>query len=268
MRSGILRKLPLLAAALGLGVLLAPQAYELQEGEETVEEIRRRIQEEEEEAKAEARRRQHEHDGYSCCSLFGDFFQALADSPSEPADDHHHRRDYPKEESRPFLYLLRGHPPPGYSRWGYLGLDVDGACLFQNRWTLGGRFSVNLQALHLHAFSQVLFDPTGLLFSYSFNGGLNIMARHLLLNLFVGAFGTDLTGALFDFGAEARIFLTARWVLELYSLNAVYYSLHFNFLYLALHYAGNKASLGAGLNLNNYAGVVLAGPALRLSFWL
>jgi hypothetical protein len=48
----------------------------------------------------------------------------------------------------------------------------------------------------------------------------------------------------------------------------VYYSLHFNFLYLALHYAGNKTSLGAGLNLNNYAGVVLAGPALRLSFWL
>jgi hypothetical protein len=71
-----------------------------------------------------------------------------------------------------------------------------------------------------------------------------------------------------DFGVEARIFLSPRWVLELYNLNAVYYSLRFHFLWLALRYAGSHASLGAGLNLSNYAGILLVGPSLRLSLWL
>jgi hypothetical protein len=261
MRHGILRSLQLLLAASGLSVLLAPQAYGQEE--ETVEEIRERIREEEEEAEEEAQQ-DTEEDKYSGCNLFGDILSALLQSPSEEDGGY-----YPEDRSRPFLYLLRGEPPPGYSRWGYVGLDVDGACLFQNRWSLTGWLTFNLQYLHLHAFSQILFDPTGCLVCYAANAGLNILSHFLILNLFAGAFGTDLTtGALLDFGAEARIFLTARWILELYSLNAVYYSLQFNFLSLALRYAGSRVSLGAGLNLNNYAGVVLAGPSLRLCLWL
>jgi hypothetical protein len=261
MRRSTYRSLLLLLASLVLGALLAPPACGQEEDEETVEEIRERIREEEEEAEEESRA---DEDRYSGCQLFGDILSALLHSPTEPEDG-----SYPEDGSRPFFYLLRGDPPPGYSRWGYLGLDVEGACLFQNRWSLGGRLTFNLQYLHLHAFSQVLFDPTGRLVCYAANAGLNIMSRHLILNLFAGAFGTDVTtGALFDFGAEARIFLAPRWVLELYSLNAVYYSLQFNFLYLALRYAGNRVSLGAGLNLNNYAGILLAGPSLRLCFWL
>jgi hypothetical protein len=67
---------------------------------------------------------------------------------------------------------------------------------------------------------------------------------------------------------EARIFLSPQWVLELYNLNAAYYALRFHFLWLGLRYAGSHAGLGAGLNLSNYAGILLVGPSLRLSLWL
>lgn len=247
-----------LAACLLVPLGAAVRAYG--QDENTVEEIRERIREREEEAKEEAEQeaREDEEDALEqdeedeCldlgCQLFAKILYELLWDPSSP---------------------LRGEPPPGFSPWGNLDLDVDGAWLFQDRWSLAGRLTLNLRYLHLHAFSQVLFDPTGYLACYAANAGLNLMWPFLILNLFAGAFGTDLTaGALLDFGVEARVFLSARWVLELYNLNAVYYSLRFHFLWLALRYAGNHVSLGAGLNLSNYAGILLVGPALRLCFWL
>jgi len=258
----MVKLLPAFLAVCLLG-LLEPGVKALGQEDDTVEEIRKRIREREEEAEEQARQDDPEEDEYSGCQLFADILQALLSSPSEPDDQYH------PQESRPFLYLLHGEPPPGYSGWGYLGLDLDGICYFAGRWSLDGRLTLNLHVLHLHAYSQVLFDPSGYLVSYAANAGLNFLSPFLILNLFAGAFGTDLTTTtLLDFGAEARIFLSPRWVLELYNLNAVYYALRFHFLSLGLRYAGDGLSLGVGLNLNNYAGILLVGPSLRLSLWL
>ena len=45
--------------------------------------------------------------------------------------------------------------------------------------------------------------------------------RRLILNLFAGVFGTDLfSRVLFSYGAQARLFLPARLIVEAYVLNA------------------------------------------------
>jgi len=233
--------------------LLGPGVKAMAQEDDTVEEIRERIREREEEAEEQAREDQpeeEEEDG--CfdlgCQLFAEILGELLRDPSSP---------------------LRGDPPPGYSSWGDLDLDLDGAWLLQERWSLAGRLTLNLSYLHLHAFGQVLFDPTGLLLCGAANAGLGFRAPFLFLSLFAGIFGTDSSDrALLDFGVEARIFLSPHWVLELYNLNAVYYALRFHFLWLGLRYAGSHAGLGAGLNLSNYAGILLVGPSLRASLWL
>ena len=246
----------------GLLSLAAPAAQAQEEEDETVEEIRKKIQEEEEQAKREAA--EDEEDRYSGCSFLGDIFSAMANTRSGPYDDDYDRGG--DGYSRSSYYRL---VPPGYSEWGYLSLDLDGAWLLQNRWSVAGRLTLNVHYLHLHAFSQVLFDPTGILVCYAVNAGVNFSAEHLIVNLFGGVLGTDATStALLSFGAEARIFLPANLVLELYSLNAVYYSLHFNFLSLALLHEYSFVSVGASFNLQNYAGSRLLGPGVRLAFRL
>jgi hypothetical protein len=256
--------LTLVFAMVSSGLLALPAPAEVADGEEgeTVEEIRKRIQEEEEQAKREAEK--DEEDRYNGCSLLGDIFSAMANTRSGSYDDDYDRGGDGYSRSSYYRAV-----PPGYSEWGYLGLDLDGAWLLQNRWSVAGRLTLNVHYLHLHAFSQVLFDPTGILVCYAVNAGVNFSAEHLIVNLFGGVLGTDATStALLSFGAEARIFLTPSFILELYSLNAVYYSLHFNFLSVALLHEYDFVSLGAGFNLSNYAGSLLWGPAVRLAFRL
>ena len=264
MKQRILRNLLLGLVSSCLLGFVAP-AVQADEDGETVEEIRERIQEEEEKAKKEEQAaEQKKEDEYSGCSLFAEILQALFQARSDSP-----YVDYPDDRSRPFDRYYGRMAPPGYSERGYLSLDLDGAYLLKNRWSVTGRLTLNLQALHLHGFSQVLLDPTGYLVCYAANAGVNFSTRRVIFNLFAGAFGTDLsTRALLGFGAEARIFLARHCVLELYSLNAVFYSLHFNFLSLGLHYTGNGMSLGAGFNLNYYADILLLGPSIRLAFWL
>ena len=253
--------LGILASCL-LGFAVPAVQADEEEGE-TVEEIRKRIREQEEEARKEAKQEKEEEEN-SGCQLFAEILRILLDTQSEPSG-----ADYPHQESRHFDRVITRAAPPGHSPWGYLGLDLDGAYLLHNRWSVAGRLTFNLQALHLHAFSQVLFDPSGYLACYAANAGVNFVTHNVIVNLFAGAFGTDLfTRALFSFGAETQVFLSRKCILELYSLNAVYYSLRFNFLSLSLHYAGNGMSLGVGFNLNYYAGILLLGPSIRLSFWL
>jgi hypothetical protein len=104
---------------------------------------------------------------------------------------------------------------------------------------------------------------------YSANAGLTLPFRRLILNLFAGAFGTDVfPGALFSFGLGAQVFLPGGFILDLYNLNAVYGSLGFHYLALSLDYAFSAVNLGVGFNLNNYAGILVLGPLVRLSLWL
>jgi hypothetical protein len=276
-KRGVLRALlPGLAACLLLG-LAAPALRADQEGQ-TVEDLRKKILEEKEKAERqkkqeeqeEARRQQDEGDadaGGFFWQLFAELFRILfVYSASERYADY----PYAAAAFHPFgLNRLETIDEERYRQWGYANLFVDGTYLFNDRYALAGRLSANLLAVHLEGFSQVLFDPTGYLVFYSANAGLTLPFRRLVLNLFLGAFGADLfPGALFSFGAGAQVFLPGRSILDVYSLNAVYATLHFHYLAVSLNYAFSAVNLGVGFNLNNYADTLILGPLVRLSFWL
>jgi hypothetical protein len=275
MKRRILRTLLLATVCLGLLAVASPAALAEGEEGETVEEIRKRIQEEEAKAKEEEEKQEEEEekeekeDEYNGCSLLADIFGALFNSQSGSSGGDDSRGGGRRSGSGAAGAFFWRPVPLGYSRWGYFSLAMDGAWLLQNRWSAAGRLTLNVQALHLHAFTQDLFDPTGHVLCYGVNAGVNFTRERVIVNLFAGAFGTDLTStALLGFGGEARVFFPPNCVLELYSLNAVYYSLQFNFLSLVLLFEPKRVSLGAGFNLDNYAGSLLLGPTVRLSFRL
>ena len=272
-RLEVVRKLlPALIACLLLG-FAAPALRADQEGL-TVEELRRRIQEQKEQAEQVedqeiGEQDQAEVDPEACdlfWELFGELFRVLfIYSASERYADF----PYAARETDPFGLNTMESNDARYRQVGYANLALDGACLFQDRWGVTGRLSANLLAIHLEAFSQVLFDPTATIVLYSANAGLTLPFRRLILNLFLGAFGTDLfAGALFSFGAGAQVFLPAKCILDLYSLNAVYGTLWFHHLAVSLGYAFAAVNLGVGFDLNYYAGTLLMGPLVRLTFWL
>ena len=262
--------LPALAACL----LLAFAAPALQADQETVEDLQKKILEEkeeaekaaEEEAEAEGSAEEDSGAGGFFWQLFGELFRILfVYSASERYADF----PYAADPAYPFGLNFLDSEGAGYRQWGYANLVLDGTYLFHDRWAVTGRLSASLLAVRLEGFGQVLFDPTGRLVFYSANAGLTLPFRRLILNLFLGAFGTDLfPGALFSFGAGAQVFLPGRCILDVYSLNAVHGTLHFHHLAVSLNYAFSAVNLGVGFNLNHYADVLILGPLVRLSFWL
>jgi len=261
--------LPALVACLLLG-FAAPALRADQEGS-TVEDLRKKILEQKEQAEQqeEAVEEQDEEDSEECSlfwQLFGELFRILfVYSASERYADF----PYAARQSDPFGLNIMETSEPRYRQLAYANLVLDGAYLFHDRWGVTGRLSANFLAVHLEGFSQVLFDPTGSIGFYSANAGLTLPFRRLILNLFLGAFGTEaFPGALFSFGASAQVFLPAKCILDLYNLNAVYGTLQFHHLAVSLNYAFSAVNLGVGFNLNNYADTLLLGPLVRLSFWL
>ena len=269
MGRGILHKLlSALVACLLLG--LAAPALRADQDDSTVEEMRKKILEEKEKAEEQEEEEEYEEEddeeGSLFWELFGELFRILfvysasvryADFP------------YSAEPASPFGLSIEDDIDERYRQLGYANLVVDGAYLFKDRWGMSGRLSGNLLAVHLEGFSQVLFDPTGYVVFYSANVGLTLPFRRLILNLFLGAFGTDVfSGALFSYGVGVQVFLPGRCILDLYSLNAIYGSLSFHYLTVSFDYAFSAVNLGVGFNLNNYAGMPVFGPQVRLSFWL
>jgi hypothetical protein len=250
----------------------------LRADQDSIEETRKKILEQREKAEEEEKKEEKEEEegleeteeSSEAGSFFGQLFVELLRilfvySASERYADY----PYAARPSEPFGLNSMEAIDERYRQLGYANLVLDGACYFENRWGLTGRLSGNLLAVHLEGFGQVLFDPTGYVVFYSANAGLTLPFRRLILNLFLGAFGTDVfSGALFSFGVGAQVFLPGKCILDLYSLNAVYETLRFHHLEVSLGYAFSAVDLGVGFNLNNYAGVLLVGPLLRLSFWL
>jgi hypothetical protein len=269
MERGVLRKLlPGLAVCLLLGVAApAPQA---DEGGSTVEEMRKKILEQKEKAEEQKEEQKAAEENGDGCGLFwkafGEIFRILfVYSASERYADY----PYAARPANPFGLNIEDDIDDRYRQLGYANLVLDGAYLFDDRWGVAGRLSGNILAIHLEVFSQVLFDPTGYVVFTSANAGLTLPFQRLIVNLFAGAFGTDVfPGALFSYGLGAQVFLPGRCILDLYNLNAVYGSLSFHYLEVSLDYAFSAVNLGLGFNLNNYAGILVLGPLVRLSFWL
>jgi hypothetical protein len=273
MEREILRKLlPGLIACLLLGI--ATPALRADQDGSTVEEMRKKILEQKEKAEEEEEEEEEEleeaEEHSEGCGLFGQVFGELfrilfVYSASERYADF----PYAAQSSNPFGLNIMETIDERYRQLGYANLVLDGAYLFEDRWGVTGRLSGNLLAVHLEGFSQVLFDPTGYVVFYSANAGLTLPFCRLILNLFLGAFGTDaFSGALFSFGVGAQVFLPGKCLLDLYNLNAVYETLRFHHLEVSLGYAFSAVDLGVGFNLNNYAGMLVVGPLVRLSFWL
>ncbi len=271
MKPDILRRLlpPLVASLL---LAFAVPALRADPGD-SVEEMRKKIleqkekAEEQEEEQEELEEAEEDSEGGS---LFGQvFFELFRILFVYSASERYADFPYAARPSEPFGLNILETVDERYRQLGYANLVVDGAYLFEDRWGVTGRLSGNLLAVHLEGFSQVLFDPTGYLVFYSANAGLTLPFRRWILNLFAGAFGTDLfPGALFSFGLGAQVFLPGKCILDLYNLNAVYGSLSFHYLTASLNYAFSAVNLGAGFNLHNYAGLLILGPLVRLSFWL
>jgi hypothetical protein len=260
---------------LSAGCLLCLAAPALSaDGEEgpTVKDLREKIQEQLEEAEKEEAEEQDkfEEDDSEKHNLFWELLiEILKILFVNSATVRYADYPYAAKQAFPFGFQAIEMEEPGYSRLGYVNLCLDGAYLLQDRWGAAGRLSINVLALHLHGYTQVLFDPTGTLAFYSANAGLTLPSHRFILNLFVGVFGTDLSRrAMFSFGANAQIFLPGKFILDVYNINAAYHSLNINYLSVSLNYALAATNLGVGFNLNHYAGTLLMGPLVRISFWL
>jgi hypothetical protein len=269
MGRGILRRLlPGLVACLLMG---AAPALRADQDDSTMEEMRKKILEQKEEAEEQEKEGQEldENDDEEAGLLWQLFFELFRILFVYSASERYADFPYAAQPSNPFGLSVMDEVDDRYRQLGYASLVLDGAYLLEDRWGASGRLSGNLLALHLEGFSQVLLDPSDRLAFYSANAGITLPFRRLIVNLFLGAFGSDVfRGALFSFGVGAQVFLPGRCILDLYNLNAVYGPLHFHYLTVSLDYAFSAVNLGVGFNLNNYAGVVVFGPQVRLSFWL
>jgi hypothetical protein len=238
----------------------------------SLEEMRKKILEQKEEAEKQEEQEEpepNEDDDAEAGLLWQLFFELLRFLFVYSASERYADFPYAAWPSHPFGLSVEEKIDEGYRQPGYASLVLDGAHLFADRWGVSARLAGNLLAVHLEGFSQVLFDPSDRLVFYSGNAGITLPFRRLIVNLFLGAFGSDtFSGALFSFGIGAQLFLPGRCILELYNLNAVYGPLHFHYLTVSLDYAFSPVNVGVGFNLNNYAGVLVCGPQVRLSFWL
>jgi len=267
------RILPLLTASCLL-LLIAPPLSAGEEEGPTVQEIRERIEEQMEEAEEEEEQEypyeeDDEEDGLG--GLFFElFFRALEILFLNSLPIRYAEYPYAALQAVPFGYQApEFEQDPDYHRLAYANLSLEGAWLQQERWVAAGRLSFNVLPLHLEGYFQLLFDPTDRIAFSAVCGGLTLPAHRFILNLFAGAFFTDLSPrAMFSFGASAQLFLPGKFILDVYSINAVYGSLAINYFSATLNRALSAANLGVGFNLNQYAGILLMGPQVRLSFWL
>ena len=154
-------------------------------------------------------------------------------------------------------------------KWGFLTASVAGSYLFENTKSLTTLIEANFYIIHLNGFYQYTMAESKTMNIFSMNAGLSIPLQSALLNFFCGFFYYDYIGnLLFSFGVSTKIFLPANLYLDIYNTNAIFGSLGFHILNASLNLALRRFAVGAGYRFHSYAGDIFHGPELKLSVWI
>ena len=154
-------------------------------------------------------------------------------------------------------------------KWGFLTASVAGSYLFENTKSLTTLLEANFFIIHMNGFYQFTMAESKTMNIFSVNGGMSIPLQSALFNFFCGFFNYDYIGSpLFSFGVSTKIFLPANLYLDIYNTNAFFGSLGFHILNASLNLALRRFTVGAGYRFHSYAGVIFQGPELKLSVWI
>ena len=155
------------------------------------------------------------------------------------------------------------------TKWGFLTASVAGSYLFENTKSLTTLLEANFFIIHMNGFYQFTMAESKTMNIFSINGGISFPLQSALVNCFCGFFAYDYIGSpRFSFGVSTKIFLPANLYLDIYNTNAFFGSLGFYILNASLNLALRRFTVGAGYRFHSYAGVIFQGPELKLSVWI
>jgi hypothetical protein len=264
----------------------------LYSGDDKIDEIQKRIDEEKARQKKEKEQNQEEDDGEESSCLSGLFEGCLeglfnSDSYSDQRDTDQGSGgcefsllDFSLLEAfsyAPFPYagdwgndIVRcRNTGKANNKWGFLTASVAGSYLFENTKSLTTLLEANFFIIHMNGFYQYTMAESKSMNIFSINGGISIPLQSVLFNFFCGFFNYDYIGSpRFSFGVSTKIFLPANLYLDIYNTNSFFGSLGFHILNASLNLAFRRLSVGAGYRFHSYAGVIFQGPELKLSVWI
>ena len=155
------------------------------------------------------------------------------------------------------------------NKWGFMTASLAGSYLFENTMSLTTLLEAYFFMVHVNGFYQYTMAESKTMNIFSINGGISIPLQSALLDFFCGFFYYDYIGnAIFSFGASTKIRLPANLYLDIYNANAFFGSLGFHILNASLNLALRRFAVGAGYRFHSYAGVIFHGPELKLSVWI
>ncbi len=268
-------------------------------GDDQIDEIQKRIDEEKERQKKEKDKDKHGNADSDCFgealgSCLEGVLRGICNSRSYSDSDYDSKRDSIPHETgdsgqcnifgiienlayAPFPYaegwgsdiVRRTKMVDQDSKPGFLTATVAGSYLFDNIISLTALLEANFFILHVNGFYQYSLAETKGMNIFSINGGISFPIQSILLNVYCGMFYYDYIGSpLFSFGASAKIFLPFNSYLDIYNLNSFFGSLGFHIITASLNYALDRFSIGGGYRFHSYAGVIMHGPEINLSVWL
>jgi len=269
----------------------------LYSGDDEIDEIQKRIDEEKARQEKEREKKKEKDDGEesSCLSiLFEGCLEGLCNSDSDSYSYSDQQDTYQGSEGcDPFSLLdfslleTFSYAPFPYAgdwgndivrcnntgnanhKWGFLTASVAGSYLFENTKSLTTLLEANFFIIHMNGFYQYTMAESKTMNIFSINGGISIPLQSVLFNFFCGFFNYDYIGSpLFSFGVSTKIFLPANLYLDIHNTNAFFGSLGFHILNASLNFALRRLTVGAGYRFHSYAGVIFQGPELKLSVWI
>jgi hypothetical protein len=254
-----------------LPLSMIPAQDQLSEGDKKIADTIKKIQEEEEEEEEEEWEEESgEEDSCAGCQIFGEIFGEILGELFWQYMLSLRYAPYPYAEQSVFRYSTLVLQPGEPGKFVSLQAAADLSTHFDGTYGNTNRLTAQLSALHFNLFNQTLFARSEYLSILSLNGGLSLVIGGFDLSGFAGIYKTTATDTVkASMGFSSRLFLPGRLYLDLYSLYAFHNeAIRYIHLNASLNYTVWRFSFGGGYNFNFIAGVVYAGPCLKISFWL
>lgn len=176
--------------------------------------------------------------------------------------------DYPYSKEYGFYFNTSRFISPEEKDIFSFQFSSDYAYHFDLTSSIINKFNVQVSAVHMNLFNQFVFSKSESFSILSFNVGLTFFLPNFMINGFIGFFYLNLLDELLpSFGFSSRLFLPAKFYIDIYNLYSYYYSLDFKHLSLGINYAISRFNIGLGYNYNNYADYIYSGPFIKASFW-
>jgi hypothetical protein len=189
-------------------------------------------------------------------SIFEDYFFSLRFS------------NYPYQNDPEYRFNTTNYFDPYKSRIVAFNFSNDFTVHFDETYGNAAKLTFNASAFHANMLHHIIFAESESLSLFSLNVGLTFHFPNTLLHGYFGGLSLyTLDVLLLSFGMSIQIYLPARFYLDIYNMNAKYYSLWFNHLSGDVNYALNRFTLGLGYTFNSYAGFSYHGPSIKAGIW-